>query len=48
MTAWGAWVKLEAVESTEILARSGFDLIVVDLEHTLLDLSAVARHVVVG
>lgn len=48
MTAWGAWVKLEAAESTQILAHAGFDLVVVDLEHTLLDLSAVARHVAIG
>lgn len=48
MTAWGAWVKLDAVESTQILAAAGFDLVVVDLEHTLLDLGAVARHLAVG
>lgn len=48
MTAWGAWVKLEAAESTQVLAHAGFDLVVVDLEHTLLDLSAVARHVAIG
>ncbi|GAA1942413.1 HpcH/HpaI aldolase family protein [Nocardioides hwasunensis] len=47
-TAWGAWVKLDAVESTQILAAAGFDLVVVDLEHTLLDLGAVARHLAVG
>jgi 2-keto-3-deoxy-L-rhamnonate aldolase RhmA len=47
-TAFGAWVKLPGVESPEILADAGFDFLVVDTEHTLLDLAAVERHLVLG
>ncbi|MEU6646929.1 aldolase/citrate lyase family protein [Saccharomonospora sp. NPDC046836] len=46
--AWGAWIKLSSVESTEIMAQAGFDFCVVDLEHTLMDLSAVLTHLAVG
>lgn len=47
-TAFGAWVKLPGIESTEIFAAAGFDFCVVDLEHTLLDTSTAERHIVVG
>ncbi|MBK1783885.1 HpcH/HpaI aldolase family protein [Prauserella cavernicola] len=46
--AWGTWIKLSTVESTEILAGAGFDFAVVDLEHTLLDLGTVLTHLTVG
>lgn len=46
--AWGAWIKLSAVESTEVMARAGFDFGVVDLEHTLMDLNTVLTHLTVG
>lgn len=36
--AIGTWVKLSSPMSVEIMAHAGFDLVVVDLEHTLLDL----------
>ncbi|QVJ02458.1 hypothetical protein KGD82_08135 [Nocardiopsis eucommiae] len=45
---WAAWVKLDSWESTAILARAGVEVIVVDAEHTMLDLSAIARHIAVG
>lgn len=46
--ALGAWIKLPGTESTEIIASAGFDFAVVDMEHTLLDASAVERHLVLG
>ncbi|MEU3271111.1 aldolase/citrate lyase family protein [Saccharomonospora sp. NPDC006951] len=46
--AWGSWIKLSSAESTEIMAEAGFDFCVVDLEHTLMDLSTVLTHVTVG
>ncbi|PRY40464.1 HpcH/HpaI aldolase family protein [Umezawaea tangerina] len=33
----GAWVKLPAPESVELLALAGFDFVVVDLEHGAID-----------
>ncbi|HLU60306.1 MAG TPA: aldolase/citrate lyase family protein [Pseudonocardia sp.] len=36
--ALGTWVKLSSPTTVEIMAHAGFDFVVVDLEHTLLDL----------
>lgn len=47
-TRWAAWVKLDTWESTAILAHAGVEVIVVDAEHTMLDMSAIARHIAVG
>ncbi|GLU49929.1 HpcH/HpaI aldolase family protein [Nocardiopsis ansamitocini] len=47
-TWWAAWVKLDSWESTTILAHAGIEVIVIDAEHTMLDLSAIARHIAVG
>jgi 4-hydroxy-2-oxoheptanedioate aldolase len=35
----GTWIKLDTTVSVEIAADAGFDLVVIDLEHTLLDLA---------
>jgi 2-keto-3-deoxy-L-rhamnonate aldolase RhmA len=43
--ALGTWVKLSSPESTEIMAFAGFDFVVVDLEHTTLDLTAASTHI---
>ncbi|MFF1673375.1 HpcH/HpaI aldolase/citrate lyase family protein [Nocardiopsis flavescens] len=45
---WAAWVKLDSWESTAILAHAGIEVIVIDAEHTMLDPSAIARHIAVG
>ncbi|MBR8741629.1 HpcH/HpaI aldolase/citrate lyase family protein [Nocardiopsis sp. MG754419] len=47
-TWWAAWVKLDSWESTTILAHAGVEVIVIDAEHTMLDPSAIARHIAVG
>lgn len=47
-TAIGAWVKLGSSESCEILSDAGFDFVVVDLEHTMMDLSQTYHHIVIG
>lgn len=39
----GAWIKLEGEESCEIVARSGFDFLVIDLEHSQLRAESVYR-----
>lgn len=41
----GTWVKLASPESVEILAYAGFDFVVIDLEHTTLDLNAASTHI---
>jgi len=41
--ALGAWIKLPGAESCEILAQSGFDFLVIDLEHSQLSLDAAFR-----
>ncbi len=41
----GTWVKLSSPESVEILAHAGFDFVVIDLEHTTLDLTACSTHI---
>ncbi|WP_296604345.1 aldolase/citrate lyase family protein [Nocardioides sp.] len=44
-SALGTWVKLSSPESVEILAHAGFDFVVIDLEHTTLDLGACSTHI---
>lgn len=41
----GTWIKLSSPESVEIMAYAGFDFVVIDLEHTTLDLSAASTHI---
>lgn len=38
----GAWVKLAATESVELLALAGFDFVVIDTEHASIDLRTVS------
>ncbi|MCE3555982.1 aldolase/citrate lyase family protein [Pseudonocardia sp. RS11V-5] len=40
-TAFGTWVKLPTVDSVELLAHAGFDFLVVDMEHSPLDMLTV-------
>lgn len=44
----GTWVKLPDPESVEILAHAGFDFVVIDLEHTTMDLRAVSAHIAIA
>ncbi|MBQ0826537.1 HpcH/HpaI aldolase family protein [Streptomyces tagetis] len=39
----GTWVKIPALETTELLARAGFDFLVADMEHSPMTLEAVYR-----
>ncbi|GID32409.1 HpcH/HpaI aldolase family protein [Paractinoplanes brasiliensis] len=41
----GTWIKLAGPESVEIMAYAGFDFVVIDLEHTALDLGAASNHI---
>lgn len=41
----GTWIKLAGSESVEIMAYAGFDFVVIDLEHTTLDLGAVSTQI---
>ncbi len=41
--ALGTWVKLPVVESVELLALAGFDFVVIDLEHSPIDLETAYR-----
>src|SRR5450631_908910 len=41
----GLWLTLESVNATEIVAGSGYDWLLLDVEHTGLDLSQVADHI---
>ncbi|GAA0904841.1 aldolase/citrate lyase family protein [Virgisporangium aurantiacum] len=41
----GTWIKLASPESVEIMAHAGFDFVVIDLEHTTLDLGAASTHI---
>jgi len=43
--ALGTWVKLPAMESMELVALAGFDFVVIDLEHTAMDLETAYRHI---
>ncbi|MEU3169431.1 aldolase/citrate lyase family protein [Streptosporangium sp. NPDC006930] len=39
----GTWIKLATVESVDIMADAGFDFVVIDLEHSPIDLTLAAR-----
>ena len=41
----GTWIKLSSPESVEIMAYAGFDFVVIDLEHTTMDLGAASTHI---
>jgi 4-hydroxy-2-oxoheptanedioate aldolase len=41
----GLWLTLESTNATEIVAGSGFDWLLLDMEHTSLDVSQVADHI---
>lgn len=41
----GTWIKLSTPESVEIMAQVGFDFVIIDLEHTALDLGAASAHI---
>lgn len=43
-----SWVKLPAVESVEMLALAGGDAIVIDLEHSMIDLQTVSAQIAVA
>ena len=43
--ALGTWIKLPATESVELIALAGFDFIVIDLEHSAMDLESAYRHI---
>ena len=40
----GLWLTLESVNATEIVAGSGYDWLLLDMEHTTLGIAAVADH----
>ncbi|MEO3860321.1 aldolase/citrate lyase family protein [Acrocarpospora sp. B8E8] len=44
----GTWVKIPALETVELLARAGFDFVVVDMEHSPISLESAYRAVVVA
>jgi 4-hydroxy-2-oxoheptanedioate aldolase len=46
--AFGIWVKMSTIESTEIMAAAGFDFCIIDMEHTLLDTQTVYQQLVIG
>jgi 4-hydroxy-2-oxoheptanedioate aldolase len=41
----GLWLTLESVNATEVVAGSGYDWLLLDMEHTGLDLSQIADHI---
>ena len=41
----GLWLTLESPNATEILAGAGYDWLLLDMEHTTVDVSQVADHV---
>lgn len=41
----GLWLTLESANATEIVAGSGYDWLLLDMEHTSLDVSQVADHI---
>ena len=43
--ALGTWVKLPIMESMELVALAGFDFVVIDLEHSSMDLESAYRHI---
>jgi len=42
-TLLGTWLKIPAIEPAEIMAYAGFDFVVVDLEHTAMNLETAYR-----
>jgi 2-keto-3-deoxy-L-rhamnonate aldolase RhmA len=46
--ALGTFVKLPSQETVELLAIAGFDFMVIDLEHSPMDLETASRHIGVG
>ena len=44
----GAWVKLPAPESVELLAVAGFDFVVIDNEHGTIDIRTVSTMIATG
>lgn len=45
-TLFGTWVKIPALETVELLGWAGFDFVVVDLEHSPLNLESAYRAIV--
>ena len=45
---YGTWVKLASLETVELIARAGFDFVVIDLEHSPLTLEAAYASLVVA
>jgi 4-hydroxy-2-oxoheptanedioate aldolase len=41
----GLWLTLESVNATEIVAGAGYDWLLLDMEHTGLDVSQIADHI---
>lgn len=41
----GTWIKLPATESVEMAAAAGFDFVVIDLEHSPMNLETAFRHI---
>jgi 2-dehydro-3-deoxyglucarate aldolase len=41
--SFGSWIQIPNVFTTEIMARSGFDWLAIDLEHGLIDLETVYK-----
>jgi len=39
----GTWVKIPAIETFELVALAGFDFVVIDLEHSPMDLATVSH-----
>ncbi|MBO3747374.1 hypothetical protein J5X84_14955 [Streptosporangiaceae bacterium NEAU-GS5] len=44
----GTWVKIPALETVELLARAGYDFVVIDMEHAPMTLESAYRAVVVA
>lgn len=43
--ALGTWIKIPAMESMELIALAGFDFVVIDLEHSAMNLETAYRHI---
>lgn len=43
---FGTWVKLPTIETLELLAQAGFEFVVIDMEHSPLDLETAYRLIV--
>lgn len=43
--ALGTWVKIPAMESMELVALAGFDFVVIDLEHSAMNLETAYHHI---